>query len=254
MFDIPDRDIGNIDQQMIRRVAGRLYGRYVARTQYEVGVTREDLFHAGIIGWLEAERRLNKEDGGDPGSFYYLNVQGRMLDLIRKQALVRIPGFQYKKLKQLLAVRKDLENQGRVADESLLAEMLGWTVKEVRNLLASVPRVFSADAASCDGEGEREQYYSSFQTFSEKDSPQMTQTLKDEVAALIQHCLDRLESAKQRMILAARYFEDMRLKDLAVGFSCTEQAVHYQEGKALEKMRDCLEKNGWQWDGSEDEF
>ena len=76
--------------------------------------------------------------------------------------------------------------------------------------------------------------------------------MKKEAAYLIGVCLENLE-VERRLVLTARYLEDVSLQDLASGFSCTPQAIHYREKQALSQMRKCLEKNGWHWDGSEEE-
>ncbi len=236
---------------MIRGVAGKIYRHYVAGTEYEVGLSHEDLIHAGVVGYLEAGKRHQQGGNSDSSSFYYMNVKGRMLDLVRKQAMVRIPQLPYAKLKELMAARNELEQAGTDAAEEQLAEKLGYSVEEVSTLLASVPRVFSADRSGRPDEYGDADYYDTLLTSKQKKTVQLDRVLKKEISGLIQLCLDRLESGRQRLILAARYLEDMRLRELAESFGCTEQAVHYQERKGLQQMQSCLEKNGWQWDGSE---
>ncbi len=150
----------------------------------------------------------------------------------------------------LKAARKELEEQLNSVDSSALAKHLGWKKKEVENLLASEPKVFSGDEQK-NGENSAGSFFERLHG-STSSAPQLDAALQKERAALVGHCLKQLKTARQRLILVARYLEDVRLKELAVQFNCTEQAVHYQETVALKQMRTCLEGNGWQWDKDED--
>jgi RNA polymerase sigma factor (sigma-70 family) len=241
-----------MDQQMIRGVAGKLYRRYVAGTDFATCLSLEELEHAGIVGYLEANRKVKPSENGDAGAYYYQCVKGRMLDLIRKQALVRIPQLPYDRLKKLLAAKRQLERNGATANHDQLAEKLGWSVAEIDEMLASIPKVFSADRRKPGAEDDGTDFYDIFTASAGKAAPQLETALKKEIAALISRCMAELESQRQ-LILSARYLEDLRLKELAERFACTLQAIHYQEKQALKQMRVCLEKNGWQWDGSESE-
>lgn len=239
-----------MDQKMIRSVACKLYRKYVAGTEHEARITHEDLIHAGVIGWLEAERRLDSEQPGDGGSYFYLNVQGRMKDLIRKQPLVRMPQIPYTKVKAVMNLSTDMEKAGEVVTPAILARKLNWSVEEINSLLASVPHVISADRAQADDDENSKGLYDTLLTDKQQHQPQLDGVMRKEIAELIQHCLANLGDGRTRLILAARYLEDITLQDLADRFGCTAQTVHYQEKKGLKKMRSCLEKNGWEWDGS----
>jgi RNA polymerase sigma factor (sigma-70 family) len=163
--------------------------------------------------------------------------------------MVKMPQQPYGKLKELKAAQKELQELHEIVDTGMVAARLGWKDREVEQLLDSEPKVFSGDTCKNDDDGAG----SFFETLygSKSAAPQLDDILKKEIAALVAHCLGQLKTARQRLILTARYLEEMRLKDLAVRFNCTEQAVHYQEGIALKQMRSCLENNDWQWDGED---
>ncbi len=223
-----------------------MYNRYVRDTDFEHRLTREDLVHAGVVGYLEAEQRLEADKSDNPSFFIYQNVSGRMMDLVRKQPMVKMPQQPYGRLKELKAAKKELEQCHDSVDTFKLAQHLGWEKNEVDRLLDSVPKVFSGDSRR-DGDDAAGNFFDRLQGV-KNNAPQLDATLKKEIAALVAHCLEQLKTARQRLILTTRYLEEMRLKDLAARFNCTEQAVHYQEGVALKQMRSCLENNGWQWD------
>lgn len=77
-----------MDQNMIRGVAGKMYNQYVRGTDYEHRLTKDDLVHAGVVGYLEAQQRLEADKSDNPSFFLYQNVSGRMMDLVRKQLMV----------------------------------------------------------------------------------------------------------------------------------------------------------------------
>ncbi len=239
-----------MDMQMIRGVAGKLFNQCVRNSDFEHSLTVDDLVSAGIIGYLEAEKRLKSEKSDNPSFFLYQNVRGRMIDLLRKQAVVRIPQQPYGRLKELKAMKKELEQQVGEATPAMLASRLGWKKSEIEILLAAEPKVFSGDSIK-NGEESGGSFFESFLS-TKSLAPQLDATLKEEIASLIKHCLEQLKTPKQRLILTARYLEEMRLKELAVLFNCTEQAVHYQERISLQQMRSCLEDNGWQWEKDEE--
>ncbi|CAG35943.1 sigma-70 family RNA polymerase sigma factor [Desulfotalea psychrophila] len=236
------------DQDMIVGVARKLYHNYVAGSASEVGISVEDLIQTGIIGYLEAKSRLDKEKG-DGKAFIFMRMKGNQLSLIRRQALVRMPQKTYAKVKELLAVRKQLEASCVEATDQLLAERLGWTVKEIHQLLASVPRVFSSDDVT-DNE-ESSDFYESHFLPGQNPQPLISEMEKKEIADLIQGCLARLENPRQRLILVAKYFEGINVKKLADRFGCSRYFVESEEQKGLGQMQTCLEKSGWQWDGAE---
>lgn len=236
---------------MIRRQARGVYSQYVRGTGFEPNLTLDELVHAGVVGWLEANKRHIDSNTVNP-VFFIKNVRGRMLDLVRKQALVKMPQEPYAKVKQLMAAKKKLAHNGETITSQRLAAELNWQIEEVETLLRTIPKVFSADTVA----GQRENNHDFWEKHTEKRTKpkQLDSLLKKEIADLIDYCLKQLENSRQRLIVTARYLQETSLKELALLFDCTEQAIHYQERQGLGKMRSCLDDNGWQWEGDEDNF
>ena len=77
----------------------------------------------------------------------------------------------------------------------------------------------------------------------QKPSPEKT-SLRKELAKLIQKCIEMLND-KIRLVLLARYFEELKLREIAATLNCSAENVRLMQKQAEENMKTCLEKNGW---------
>jgi len=231
-----------MDLDLIRNSAVSIYKRYVAGTDHEMRLAMDDLIHAGVIGYLDGKRRLQPCSADQERVFLRYRVKGAMLDMLRTMPLVRMP-------RERAVLVKQLKEESRRTESLSAGERQTDKVTAVKAdaALAEAPKiVFGQQMGDRDGKEEG----GIFDKLAGSDNPQISSALRKEIARLIEYCLAHL-NAEQRLILTARYLEDMKLKDLAPRFSLTVQAVHYREKQALAQMRSCLEGNGWRWTGSE---
>ena len=221
--------------------AKRAYRLYVAGTDYEHQISLDDLKHVGVIGYLEAESRFDESRGVDRKTFLGYRVRGSIIDWLRKQPMVSLPQTQYGRVKALKECREKLQKSGLQASDEELAADLEWEVDEVRRTGALTPYVRSLDK-EIDDDG-----YSGYDMLADR-RPQPQDRIPDrEISTLIEICLKNLPSSEERLILMARMQRDIKLKHLARQFGCTPQAVHQREKRALERMKNCLQSHGWNW-------
>lgn len=242
-----------MDYELIRRTAKKIYFSSVVGTDFEKTVELEDLVHAGLQGYLKAQRRLVANEESNPGAYFNKWVYGSTIDFLRKQAMVNLPQKRYQKLKTALTFKKQLEAQGALVEDGQLAEKLGWELAELQELFASVPRVVSAEQDTGGEGGESYNLFDSLVT-EQGRAKQLSTALKNEIVDLLESCLAGLKDARQRFILVAKFQEDLTLRELGESFALTEQAIHYQANQGLKQMKSCLQKNGWQWDGTEEDL
>lgn len=242
-----------MDQKFIQNIAKRLYSTSVAGSDFEKTVELDDLVHAGVKGYLKADQRFDSDNGGNQGAFYYMRIYGAMVDFLRTQAMVNLPQKRYARYKKAMAVKRRLESSGVEVGDALLAKELGCDLAKLQDLLSSVPRVASAESLV---PGQREESCNLFDRLvtEQGKAKQLSTTLKKEIVELLEACLAQLKDPRQRFIIVARFQEDITLKLLSEQFAVTEQAICYQVNQGLDKMKNCLQKNGWQWDGSENEL
>lgn len=100
------------------------------------GLDHEDLVNEGIVGLLDAAKRF------DPGRKLRFStyarwwVRARMIRAIDTTgATVRLPGGLLEKLRRLEMIKATLEKQYGCWDETSLADQIGMTVNEVRQVM-----------------------------------------------------------------------------------------------------------------------
>lgn len=228
-------------EHLVNICARRAYRLYIAGTESEGLIHLDDLKHAGIIGYLEAESRFDESKGVDRKTFLGYRVRGAIVDWLRKQPLVSLPQVQYGRVKALRECRESLQKSGKDASDEKLAEVLDWNIEKVRKASSIAPHVYSLDKElSEDGA-------TGMDMLAGSDLEPVDRVAEKEIAELIDFCLRNLPASDDRLIVLARVQQDIKLKNLATQFGCSPQAIHQREKRALEKLKECLAAEGWNW-------
>jgi RNA polymerase sigma factor for flagellar operon FliA len=209
-------------------------------------LTKEELFHYGIIGLLEAQKNFVADQGTPWAVFAAFRIEGAMLDHLRKAPLIRLPQKVQERVRRLKDVRSQLEQTEEPVSVQNLAEKLDWTVAEVAEIQALIPTVV--------GIADEELNYDDGVNFTNKvvlsdrseDCDPQDNLLKKELALVVEHCLQTLPEMRDRLIVKARKLEDITLRELAASFKCSIESVRKREKIALIQLRECLQRNGWQ--------
>ncbi|EAT14813.1 sigma-70 family RNA polymerase sigma factor [Desulfuromonas acetoxidans] len=227
------------ESSLIQRIAQEVFFKYNLQG-FEHSISREDLCHYGVVGLLEARVSYDERSGTPWLAFAALRVRGEMIDHLRKLPMVRLPQAVQSRVKQLKEARRALQTQQIEVDHQHLSTALDWTLDEVREVEALLPRRVAVDDGVDQGGDELP---SAVTVTSDGPSPE-TQALQFELAMLINRCLQRL-SAQNRLIVVGRLLEGLKLKELAATLGYTAENIRVRQKKSQEQLKSCIEKHGW---------
>ena len=226
---------------LISRTAGRVYRQHVPE-EARGRIERADLEQQGILGWLEAPDY--DETQGVPLAFFARPyVHGRMVDFLRRALTpVPLPQERWADHRTLEREKAAMRQTGEKPAPAALAVRLGWSTGKVARVEREAPRVepFTEDGGGEDGKPSTNVVYG---LFPEESAPEQS-LLRRQLAAGVQACLDRLDPT-DRLVVLGRKLEDLKLKDLAGVLGCTIERVRQREARALSRLRECLEAQGW---------
>jgi RNA polymerase sigma factor for flagellar operon FliA len=226
---------------LIHRIVSDVCRSYVIKSTNS-GITREDLYHYGIIGMLEARRNFDASKGVPWPVFAAKRIRGAMIDQLRVAPLIKLPQAPYQRLKTLKKAQTELLNDGRQADASALAQHLGWTLEDVHQVHKLAVGVTSVD--NTDVRKQHDDNASRRELASSHSNPEKM-TLQKELLKIVGKCLQSLRDPKERLILAGRLLEGLTLKQLATPFGWSVENVRLRQKRALAHMKSCLERHGW---------
>ena len=219
---------------LVQRIVSKIFKRYCPRGESGY-FTREDLFHYGIIGLLTAKENFKKNMNVPFNAYAAIRIRGEIMDAIRKSPHVRLPQEKRKQFNMLSWAINDFLNQGITPTSQDLAQKLGWEVKTVLKIETLLNQVSSIDAEP----GFKEIVDKNQMGNAEKNA------LDQDLAYIMQKCLEALEDAKERMVLVARELKNSTLKQVALELGWSIEKVRQKQISAKESMKTCLEKNGW---------
>ena len=232
------------ETSLVRGVASEIYSVYCPAG--EAGeITKDDLYHYGIIGLLEAKKKYDRSKGVPWLAFAAYRVRGAMLDQFRKQPMIRLPQMRQKKVKELKEARMDFLRNGVKADAEMLAGRLQWSVEEVHRVSGMTPSLMPVDADR--GEGEEGLKFRGVVLTGDGDDPE-TAALRKEMAALVNRCLEALPSPQDRLVIVSRVLEGLKLREVAETLGCSLENVRQWQKRVEKMMKACMERHGWSMD------
>ncbi len=222
------------DETQIKKITNYLYRKYCPMAESGF-FTKEDIYHYGVIGFMDAKQKFDPANKVPFHAYAAIRIQGEIMDALRKGAQIRLPQEKQTRVKQLLAAKNQLVDQGEKSDIDTLKSVLGWDEQEIRIVEGLLVTVQSADqnpmlALARDNKAK---------------PTQEKQILNKDLGRVMQKCLDGLESAAERMILVARQLRGVKLRQLAEKFDCAIETIRQREISAKNSMKDCLKKHGW---------
>ena len=232
--------INTKETNLIRRIANRIYRNYCPAGKAG-SITKNDLYHLGIIGLLEARKRYDKAKKVPLLSFAAFRIEGAMVDEIRKQPMIRLPQEGQKKVKELKEAKTDLVQRGKKAGAKNLADKLGWTVKKLHKVENLPPSLIYVDAHRRDGEERSNDRNEGFTD--PADNPEIT-ALRNEQRGLVNRCLNAL-SPRDRFIIESRIVEGLTLREVADTLGCTLENVRLLQQKVERMMKVWMTKHDW---------
>lgn len=200
------------------------------RRRFPPHVSEEDLFHAGVVGLIEAVDRYDPRKSPGFHAFAELRIRGAIFDSLREMdwgpRRLRRCG------RQLDRVRENLRGQfGRPADEFELARAMGLGIDEYRHLLAELGGLHleSLDDPSLANSVK-------FPEPRTQGSDPSALCWRVEIAAIVAETAGKL-TWRERRVLALYYGEELTMKEVAGELGVAESRVCQLHAAALGKLR-----------------
>ena len=232
------RDISKQDLHMVKKIARFVSFKYLPRLETHASeglVTREELYHQGVIGCIKAKRSYEPLKGCFV-KYAYKFIKGEMISLLRmKGALIHVPQEKYQQMKYLQKERETGKSDFDVA------EKMGWEMDRVVNLEALKPKIVSTssrpkgDAFSRDTLGD-------LLEFKGKSAESLLK--EKEILEIISICIENIGRAESRFVLISRYKQEKTLAQLSADFNCSIETIRNRQAEAELSVKKCLKRNG----------
>lgn len=220
---------------LVKTVVGRLAMTLPAH------VDAQDLHSVGLIGLLNAVRQFNPALGASFESYARLRIRGAVLDELRRMDWAT--RYVHAKARRMQAVMGELERSlGRLPTDAEMAAALSLTADEYERWLEEIrPATFiSLDVATTqDGEESGDAHE---RLLGSTDDEPLTQLSSKDLSRLIAGRIEQLPDL-QRKILAMHYYEDMRLKEIALALGYSEAHICQSHARAILAIRASIEQS-----------
>ena len=209
--------------------------KYVVSRFYikEAGtISKEDLFHWGIVGLMEAIDRFDEKRGVRFEVYAIKRIEGAIKDALRREDI--LTRAQREKYRQLIEVIDDME-EGEL-DEKNIADRLGVDLATYWELLEEVnPVIVSSVEELLEGKG-----------FEIPDSRELIEDRveNEELLDALGKAIKKL-SDRERHILSLYYYEGLNLKQIGTILGITESRVSQLHAQIILKLRRMM-KGEWE--------
>lgn len=215
---------------LVRKIVLRFKGSYSNFGQLD------DMINQGIIALIDAVEKFNPELGNKFETFATLKIKGAIIDFMRKQDWV--PRNQRNLSKELDDVYGNLyAEKGFEPTKNEMAEKMGITLAHLEKILQQ--RHNSIILSYEEAINEKMMIASPlFLNQREKDSPE-SEMLYDELKEKLMEAIDQLNE-KERLVVSLYYYENLKLKEIAIILGITESRVSQIHSASIIKMKNRL--------------
>ncbi|HHB79545.1 MAG TPA: RNA polymerase sigma factor RpoD/SigA [Saprospiraceae bacterium] len=219
----------------------------VAKQYQNQGLALSDLINEGNMGLIKAAKRFDETKGFKFISYAVWWIRQSILQAIVEQSrLVRIPlnkGGSYNKLNE--AFTSFVQEFEREPSHEELAELMGLTVKDIKNMLRGSIRHVSFDAPIGNSEDSDSTMLDVFVTKDQDGLPDanlLGQSLKEEVA----NGLAKL-STRELEVISAYYglngHKSLTLEEIGELYGLTRERVRQIKERAIRRLRKSTNRN-----------
>jgi RNA polymerase sigma factor for flagellar operon FliA len=196
-------------------------------------VDREDLFHAGVIGLIDALSRFDASRDNAFSTYAVMRIRGQVIDELRARDWVprgareRARGYQQ-------AVAELGHRLGRLPSDHELAVHLGVGDHELVEIEreAQLAVQVSLDAPL----GEEHSFGSALSRADDEGANPARHLERDDRARLIAGVLDTL-SEQERLVVKLYYFENLLMKEIAEVLGVTESRICQIHSRIMAVLR-----------------
>lgn len=194
-------------------------------------VDRDDLFHAGVIGLMDAIDRFDHSRETAFSTYAVLRIRGAIIDELRARDWV--PRSTRTRARDYQSAVNELHQKlGRLPNDDELATQLGVSIGELPDIERSAHLSSQVSIDSPVGDGAT---LGDFLDGGHSERPTLRMELADQRKVL----LEILESLKEqeRLIIKLYYFENMLMKDIAQIIGVTESRVCQIHSRLMSLLR-----------------
>lgn len=195
-------------------------------------ITKEDLFHWGIIGLMEAIDRFDENKGVKFETYAIKRIEGAIKDALRREDI--LTRGQREKYKRLISVIDTLEEEE--LDERTIASKLGMDLDSYQELLEEInPIVISSI---------EELLESRRIEFSDESEAIEDRIINEELLESLRKAIARLNN-REKQILSLYYYEGLTLKQIGLVLGITESRVSQLHTQIILKLKRMI-KSEWE--------
>ncbi len=219
--------IDNIE--IVKVIAGRLFNTYNSNVDYD------DLVSYGILGLIDAIEKFDPDKNVKFETYANFRIRGAIIDQLR--SLDWVPRSTRQKYKKLEEVMQNLQNRyGVNIKDSILAEELGISIKELNDFLSEVS-IFSIISLD---EKLSENTNFNIQSKDPESNPE-TSFVKKESNEILKEIIKTLPE-REKTIISLYYYNELTYKEIASILDISESRVSQLHTKCLLKLKNSLLK------------
>lgn len=206
-------------------------------------VDREDLFHAGVIGLIDALNRFDASRDNAFSTYAVLRIRGQVIDELRDRDWVS-RGARERARTWQETVNRLYASTGRLPTDEELASALGVGTHQLADLEREASLASQVSLETPLGEDGR-LGDSLADTGADADDPAAAMDRDDRRAQLL--AVLQTLSEQERRVVKLYYFENLLLKEIAEVLGVTESRVCQIHGRILSVLRLRLGARGFAW-------
>jgi RNA polymerase sigma factor for flagellar operon FliA len=218
---------------LVKHVVGKMNQRMPPNVEYE------DLNGYGMLGLIDAIEKFDHTRNIKFKTYAIPRIRGSILDELRARDW--IPRSVRRKARRVDEAIEVLENRyGREPTEEEVAEYMGMTLEEFRDLLSEVSgtSLLSLDEMwEVDDSNERVPLKEAIGTDEEEQPDSIVD--REEIKQLLKEAIEELPEKEQRVIVLY-YYEDLTLREISEIFDLTESRISQIHSKATSMLRSKL--------------
>lgn len=203
-------------------------------------VDRDDLFHAGVIGLIDAIDRFDPGRDNAFSTYAVLRIRGAVIDELRARDWVP-RGARARHRDYHLAVTRLQQRLGRLPDDQELGDELGVPVADLREIErdATLAAQVSLEAPV----GEDACLGSTLSRRDDDDANPARHLEQDDQRRVLLAVLETLKE-QERLVLKLYYFENLLMKEIAAILGVTESRVCQIHARLMALLRTRLKHAG----------
>jgi RNA polymerase sigma factor for flagellar operon FliA len=210
--------------------------QYIARRVHDrlpAQVPIEDLYHAGVLGLMEALDRFDPRKKVQFESYAKFRIRGAILDSLR--AMDWSPRSLRRQARAIEQAHAKLSNElGRAATETELARELGLSIEQYERLLGELRGLGIGSLENEAGENGEETELVRYRP--DGDGDPYFLCLRSEMKSGMAEAIKELD-AQEQQVLSLYYYEELTMKEVGQVIGVGESRVSQIHSAAMVKLR-----------------